>query len=341
VIAADNTPEIQLALFKSILKTVGVGLIVLDSHERVILWNQWMEQHSFYSSDAVLGKTFLDLFPELKNGRAHNAINGALKNNFASLISQNLNKSPFPLFASADMHLSGDRIQQAVQVMPIDMPADLPTEWELQRHCLVQITDVSMAVSREKQLRELAVELQNQTLADGLTGIPNRRRFDEHMESEFRRAKRSVSPLSLIMIDVDSFKDYNDNYGHQKGDDCLIMIAAALARALGRPCDLVARYGGEEFMAVLPNTNAEGALSLAETMRSEIQLLGIDHAFSKVAPHITISLGVVTQIPAHNTTIPHLIGAADRALYQAKRSGRNCVVVHGEKLKSAPTAKTI
>lgn len=341
MIAADNAPNIQLALFKSIVKTVGVGMIVLDAQERVILWNHWMEQHSFYSSEAVLGKTFLELFPELKNGRAHNAIQGALKNNFASLISQNLNKAPFPLFANAGSHVTGERMQQAVHVMPIDMPADLPPEWQLQRHCLVQITDVSVAVNREKQLRELAVELQNQTLADGLTGIPNRRRFDEHMESEFRRAKRSVSPLSLIMIDVDSFKDYNDNYGHQKGDDCLIMIAAALARALGRPCDLIARYGGEEFMAVLPNTNAEGALRLANTMRSEIQLLAIEHAFSKVAQHITISLGVITQIPAHNTTIPHMIGAADRALYQAKRSGRNCVVVHGEPTKPATTASTI
>ena len=332
MIASDSTLEVQLALLDSVLKAVRVGLIVLDAQERVVLWNQWMEQHTFCSKESMLGKSFVELYPELLNGRAHNAIKGALKNNFASLISQTLNKATFPLFASPEDRLVGARIQQAVQVMPIELP-HLPQ----QQHCLIQITDVSMAVAREKQLRDLAKELQTQIFADGLTGIPNRRRFDEHMEGEFRRAKRSASPLSLIMIDVDSFKDYNDNYGHQKGDECLILIAAALTRILGRPCDLVARYGGEEFMAVLPNTNADGALTLAEAMRNEVESLAIEHAYSKVAPQVTISLGVITQIPTHNTAISHMVGAADRALYQAKHSGRNCVVVHGAKSAPAPT----
>lgn len=336
MIGSDNTLEVQLARLKSVLKAVRVGLIVLDSQERVVLWNQWMVQHSFCSQESVLGKSFVELYPELANGRAHNAIKGALKDNFASLISQTLNKATFPLFASPDDRLVGTRIQQAVQVMPIELPSNLP----LQPHCLVQITDVSMAVAREKQLRDLAMELQTQIFADGLTGIPNRRRFDEHLEAEFRRAKRTASPLSLIMIDVDSFKDYNDNYGHQKGDECLILIAAALSRILGRPCDLVARYGGEEFMAILPNTNADGALKLAESMRNEVESLAIEHKHSKVAQHVTISLGVITQIPGHNTAISHMVGAADRALYQAKRSGRNCVAVHGDKPKTTATPTT-
>jgi diguanylate cyclase (GGDEF)-like protein len=152
------------------------------------------------------------------------------------------------------------------------------------------------------------------------------------MDGEIRRAKRSASPLSLVMIDVDYFKPYNDNYGHQRGDECLILIAAALSRILGRPCDLVARYGGEEFMAVLPDTNADGALALANSMRAEVEMLAIEHAHSQAASHVTISLGVITQIPAHNTAVSHMIGAADRALYQAKRQGRNCVVVHGDNL---------
>jgi len=326
VIASDSSVDVRLALLDSVLRTVGVGLIVLDADERVVLWNQWMVQHSFTAPDAVLGKAFAELFPELVNGRAHQAIKGALKNNFASLISPTLNKSPFPLYASADEKANNNRIQQAVHVMPIEMPSNLP----LHQHCLVQVNDVSMAMAREKQLRDQAMELQSQIFADGLTGIPNRRRFDEHMEGEFRRAKRAATPLSVAMIDVDSFKDYNDNYGHQKGDECLILIAAALSRVLGRPCDLVARYGGEEFIAVMPSTNADGALALAETMRKEVQSLHIEHAYSKVAAHVTVSLGVITQVPAHNTAISHMIGAADRALYQAKRNGRNCVVAHGD-----------
>jgi diguanylate cyclase (GGDEF)-like protein len=188
---------------------------------------------------------------------------------------------------------------------------------------------MSAAVAREKQLRELALGLQTQIFADGLTGIPNRRRFDAHMDNEIRRAKRTASPLSLIMIDVDYFKNYNDNYGHQRGDECLILIAATLSRILGRPCDLVARYGGEEFVAVLPDTNAAGALKLANSMRHEVEALGIEHQYSNAAKHVTISLGVITQIPAHNTAVSHMISAADHALYQAKRSGRNCVIVHG------------
>lgn len=331
MIASDSSVEVQLALLDSVLRAVGVGLVVLDSQERVVLWNQWMAQHSFCQPEEVLAKSFVELFPELMNGRAHHAIKGALKDNFASLISPTLNKSPFPLFANADDKATGTRIQQAVQVMPIELPAHLP----LRQHCLIQITDVSMAMAREKQLRDQAMELQTQIFADGLTGIPNRRRFDEHMEGEFRRAKRASTPLSLIMIDVDSFKDYNDNYGHQKGDECLILIAAALSRVLGRPCDLVARYGGEEFIAVLPSTNADGALTLAEAMRAEVESLAVEHAYSKVASRVTVSLGVLTQIPAHNTAISHMIGAADRALYQAKRNGRNCVVVHGDKPASA------
>jgi diguanylate cyclase (GGDEF)-like protein/PAS domain S-box-containing protein len=309
------------ALLDSVLHAVRVGMIVLDESERVVMWNRWMEEHSSYPASSVLGKRFVELFPELTNGRAHGAIRGALQSKLASLISQTLNKAPFPLYATAEDRLAGVRIQQAVQVVPLDHPGSA--------HCLVQISDVSMAVAREKQLRELAMELQGQIFIDGLTGIPNRRRFDEHVENEFRRAKRSGSPLSLAMIDVDAFKDYNDNYGHQKGDDCLILIAAALTRILGRPCDLVARYGGEEFVALMPDTNADGALQLAESMRREVESLAVEHAFSGVAPHVTISVGLLTQVPSHNTVISHMIGAADRALYQAKRGGRNCVVVHG------------
>lgn len=325
MISANNPLDIQLHLITSVLKAVKMGIIVLDSEERVVLWNLWMEQHSLYGADAVIGKKFVDIFPEMANGRVHAAIKSALSNNFASLISQTLNKAPFPLHATSSNEALGERMQQAVQVMPIEV-ASLP------RHCLVQITDVSMAVARDKKLREQALELQTQTFSDGLTGIANRRRFDVHMEDEFRRAKRISSPLSLIMIDVDYFKTYNDNYGHQRGDECLILIAAALSRQLGRPCDLLARYGGEEFMAVLPDTNSEGAAQIAESMRAEVEALALEHAYSEVASHVTISIGVVTQIPLNNTAISHLIGAADRALYRAKHSGRNRVVVYGDNL---------
>lgn len=312
----------RLNLLESVLKAVKVGTIVLDSEQRVVFWNHWMEQHSRLSADAVLGKTFIEIFPEMEHGRTHDAIHGALTHNFASLISQSLNKAPFPFYVPSADPAQKVRIQQAVQVMPIAVVA-------MDRHCLVQITDVSMAVEREKQLREKTQELESQSYTDGLTGIANRRNFDSYLEDEFRRAKRSVTPLSLIMLDVDYFKNYNDNYGHQKGDQTLIQVASALSSVINRSGDLLARYGGEEFAAILSNTHAEGAYRMAEEMRSIVEAQAIEHGYSKVAKCITISLGVATLIPTLDSSPSRLIDAADRALYQAKASGRNCTVADG------------
>jgi diguanylate cyclase (GGDEF)-like protein len=309
----------QLALLKSVLKAVRAGMIVLDAEQRVVLWNNWVQQHSSFATQDGLGKTFAELFPELVDSRVHVAIGEALYNNMSSIVSQTLHKSPFPLFANASDRASGVRMRQAVHVMPIEVET-------LPRHCLVQIADVSMAVKRENKLREQALELESLTLADGLTGIANRRRFDMHLEDEFRRAKRNGSPISIIMIDVDCFKDYNDNYGHQQGDHCLVQIAGALSRILRRPCDLVARYGGEEFIVALPDTNAEGALRVAEAMRAAVNALALDHAFSTVTDHVTISLGIATRVPDYTAEPATLIDMADRALYGAKRAGRNCVM---------------
>lgn len=308
------------SLLEGVLQAVRAGVIVFDSNERVVLWNRWVEQHAQLTAAAVLGKTFGEVFPDMREGRTHIALREALRNNFASLLSQTLNKAPFPLYANAADAAGDVRMQQAVHVMPLDVPG-------FARHCLVQITDVSMAVLRERKLREQAVELQSQTVVDGLTGIANRRRFDQHLDDEFRRAKRNATPISLIMIDVDSFKDYNDHYGHQHGDECLARIAAALSRQLHRSRDLVARYGGEEFTVVLPDTDRDGALQVAEAMRAEVENLGIEHAASGVTDCVTISLGLCTLVPEQAAKSASLIHAADRALYQAKRSGRNCVVV--------------
>jgi diguanylate cyclase (GGDEF)-like protein len=318
----------QLGLLQSVLKAVRTGIIVFDHEQRIVLWNEWMEQHSAFPAAAILGKTFTDVFPDMTDGRTHVAIAAALQNNFASLLSQTLNKAPFPLFATPADAGNGVRMQQAVHVMPLEV-AMLP------RHCMVQITDVSMAVSRERKLRELAVELESQTLVDGLTGIANRRRFDLHLEDEFRRAKRNASPISLIMIDVDYFKNYNDHYGHQRGDECLMQIAATLGGALNRSRDLAARYGGEEFTVILPDTNEVGALQMAESMRAEVEAMMVEHAGSGIGQYVTISLGLSTLIPEIDTESGGLIRAADRALYQAKRSGRNCVVVYADSKQKA------
>jgi diguanylate cyclase (GGDEF)-like protein len=315
------SPDTELPLVKSVLRTVKLGAIVFDAEQRVVLWNRWMEQHSGLPADLTLDKAFVDLFPGMAHGRIHVAIREALANNFPSLLSQTLNKAPFPLYSTATDAANGVRMQQAVQIMPIEV-SDSP------RHCLVQIADVSMAVMRERQMRKQALALVKLSYMDGLTGISNRRRFDERISEEFSRAKRSVSPLSLLMIDIDYFKNYNDQYGHKEGDQCLAQVAAALSDILRRPADLVARYGGEEFSAIMPDTDSTGAARLAEAMRARIEALAIEHSYSNIEKCITISIGASTQIPGRNSDVESLINAADRALYQAKRSGRNRVVAN-------------
>jgi two-component system chemotaxis family response regulator WspR len=181
---------------------------------------------------------------------------------------------------------------------------------------------------RALELLKIELESKNAELArfaaqDGLTGLANRRRLDEALDSECRRAAREKTPLSLVMTDVDFFKKYNDSYGHQLGDDCLRQVAAALAVAARRPGDLCARYGGEEFALVLPNTSVEGACLVAEAARSQVEALQIPHAASGVAAHVTLSLGVATMLPGEPLEPTALVQRADSALYAAKHGGRN------------------
>lgn len=167
--------------------------------------------------------------------------------------------------------------------------------------------------------------LRSLSFLDGLTGIANRRRFDDAMVREWRRCARSNLPLSLIILDVDHFKAYNDHYGHQAGDECLRMLAELLSDRAKRPSDLVARYGGEEFVCLLPETDGPGAVRVAEGFRTGVAECRIPHAQSSVIPYVTISLGVATVIPSADGSPEQLAEMADQLLYRAKRAGRNRV----------------
>jgi diguanylate cyclase (GGDEF)-like protein/PAS domain S-box-containing protein len=163
------------------------------------------------------------------------------------------------------------------------------------------------------------------SIIDGLTQIANRRRFDECLNQEWARMAREKTPLSFIICDVDFFKLYNDHYGHLLGDDCLRSVAKAIDQSTRRPSDLAARYGGEEFAVLLPNTDAEGAFFIAESIRMKVQSLMIDHAVSPIHPCVTLSLGVSSVIPDYDNNPQMLLEASDSALYDAKREGRNRV----------------
>lgn len=179
----------------------------------------------------------------------------------------------------------------------------------------------------QMKLEELNMQLLKLANLDGLTGIANRRRFDEQFADEWFRALRNRLPLTLIMFDIDWFKQYNDRFGHLEGDECLKRIAAAAQNVMTRPADTVARYGGEEFIVLLPETDSGGARVVAEKLRGEIENLHIPNPDSTAVPYITISLGVVTAVPAAASEPEALIGMADEALYRAKNAGRNRISI--------------
>jgi two-component system, chemotaxis family, response regulator WspR len=176
----------------------------------------------------------------------------------------------------------------------------------------------------QEQLEHANDELQKLAALDGLTGIGNRRRFDETLRAEWQRALRNKKPLSLLMCDVDKFKVYNDSLGHQAGDHCLKKVAAALTSCLKRPADLAARYGGEEFALLLPDTAIDGAELLAETCRAHVERMALDHP-GEGCSVVTLSLGVASIVPASHNKLEDLIASADKALYASKEAGRNRV----------------
>ena len=178
----------------------------------------------------------------------------------------------------------------------------------------------------QKNLADANIELQKLAALDGLTGIANRRRFDEYMAVEWQRGQRERQPLSLLLCDVDFFKIYNDTFGHLTGDLCLKKTAAVLTEHLKRPADLAARYGGEEFAIVLPDTMLEGALKLANSCVQHLEKLAIESPQAAPFGVVTMSIGVASVVPSPHSSIEQLIESADRALYAAKKSGRNRVM---------------
>ncbi|HEY9848392.1 MAG TPA: PAS domain S-box protein [Leptolyngbyaceae cyanobacterium] len=202
-----------------------------------------------------------------------------------------------------------------------------PFEISLMQQLANQLAIAIQQASLFEQLEMANQELHRLACLDGLTQVANRRSFDEYMQREWRRLCREKAPLALILCDIDYFKNYNDTYGHPAGDECLKKVANAIQKSVKRPADFVARYGGEEFAIVLPNTNAEGAMKVAEKIRSYVTELEIDHGASLVSKYITLSLGVAVTVPTITYSLKQLIYLADLGLYEAKSQGRNRAVL--------------
>ena len=195
-------------------------------------------------------------------------------------------------------------------------------------------TEIQSRIAAETQLLQINQQLQILATKDSLTQLANRHLFDRFLQQEWRRMGREKLPLSLILGDIDYFKRYNDRFGHQAGDRCLQQVARAISDVVKRPADLVARYGGEEFAVILPNTNSQGAMSVAQNIRQQVESLQIEHPESLVTNYVTISLGVACIVPNFNIDPQQLIQTSDDALYEAKQKGRNQAVTRSLDLKS-------
>ena len=182
----------------------------------------------------------------------------------------------------------------------------------------------------QRKLLEINLELQRLTNVDGLTGLANRRYFDEYSEPQWKAAVRDQKPIAILMVDVDDFKNYNDTYGHLAGDEVLKSVGAILLKRFTRPTDLPARFGGEEFVVLLPETSLESVAMLGERLRGDVDAFKIPHTASAVCDHVTVSVGGAATMPQQDGTLLELLEAADRALYEAKDAGKNRVVTRAK-----------
>jgi len=228
-----------------------------------------------------------------------------------------------------------DRFVQVVEIgEPVEMDFHYPSpannsRWyhfiavKLGDGFAITLSDITNRKQMELALQEANRKLEILALLDGLTQISNRRSFDQFLEQEWLRLRRSGQSIALILLDVDYFKNYNDTYGHQLGDECLIKISQTLQNTVCRPADMVARYGGEEFAIILSDTDESGAIVVAQNVHEAIAQLKIPHTTSKVNDYVTVSIGIASLIPHISFTPEYLIQLADQALYQAKQGGRN------------------
>ena len=322
VITDQNQVLGELDFSIRLMEHLVVPTFVIDPDCRVIIWNKACERLTGLRASEVIGT------------REHwRGFYDSARPCLADLIAQGRTAEIDALYAEHDhagddaieahgrkvenwcvMPQAGTRLYLAIDAGPIyDESGKLVAVVETLR-------DMSVQKEAEAELERLATR-------DGLTSVANRRSFDETLNTEWRRATREARALSLLMIDVDFFKPYNDAYGHQGGDECLRQVAGAMSNVVKRSSDAVARYGGEEFAILLPATDPPGACIVAERIRAAVEALRLPHSGSTVADHVTVSIGVASVVVTTEGVPTQLVGAADAALYRAKHEGRNRVVL--------------
>jgi len=309
-----------------ILNSINMGLIVLDADTKILMWNAWMEKHSGISSQYALQHTITTVFPSPPSIAFTNVLKNSITYGLPAILSNALHRSPLPLFTEDEGSKQQVPIHQSITITTLNADAKGMDAGAVATCYLIQVTDSSTSIRREKMLRSHSEVLKKDATTDSLTGLYNRRFFDEHYKIALGQAIRQKHPLSIFMIDIDYFKQYNDYYGHPAGDKILIKVAATLKTQISRSSDMLARYGGEEFAVVLPSIDADGALQVAQRVREAVRGLAIPHVDS-VFGVVTVSVGVACAVPSQGSDHEALVKSADIALYQAKHAGRDRVAL--------------
>jgi diguanylate cyclase (GGDEF)-like protein/PAS domain S-box-containing protein len=289
----------QQALFRYLLDQINDGIFIIDPDSGIILdANRAAHQRLGYAREDLVGSHLSTI-----------TVNTGKNMSLGQIAKKGLSTAGV-IYEEYHQHRNGRRIPMEINSRLIELDS---------RSYVVAIArDITDRKQLEEELRQLTTE-------DSLTRVFNRRFFDESLEQEWRRMMRIQHPISMLMIDVDRFKHYNDTYGHIAGDVCLRQIAAELTRQMRRAGDIVARYGGEEFAIILPETDAEAAKVLAETLRESIESLSLEHIGIPDESVVTLSIGIATLVPTASQNAIRLVSLADKALYRAKAGGRNQV----------------
>ena len=296
--------------FSQIIEMVNIGIVILDKDLTIQLWNRWMESHSNLTAEKIVGRPLLECFPNIDTPRFHRNFKAVLAFGNFSFFSQKLHNYLFPFKTSNVIGANFNYMQQNCTMGPL---RDEDTRIS---HVFITVQDVTAIAAYEQKL----LELNNK---DPLTDVFNRRYLRVRLNEEYGKYKRYAHPFSLIMFDIDFFKPINDSYGHPCGDYILRAFSALLTSSM-RSTDIVSRYGGEEFCCLLPETKIGPAKELAERIREKTE--ESIFTYHKTPLKITVSGGVAEVHPGI-ASVDALLEIADKALYQAKETGRNKIVV--------------
>jgi two-component system, cell cycle response regulator len=298
--------EVSNLIMNQILNASNDGIWAIDSHYKVIRINNKLLKFLHRKAEEVIGHKCQEFFPDICSQAEE-------------CPRQKIFRGEPIVYQERKYTSNGSHVIFMVTFTPL-------SNLEGKAIGMVEtFTDITERKQAEQELQRAYRKLELLAAEDGLTKLPNRRSFDEYLEKEWRRQIRTQKPISLILCDVDFFKNYNDTYGHQAGDACLRSVAQSIQNKVRRAGDLAARYGGEEFAIVMPETDIHGARHVAEEIRKDLADMKIPHSESKAASFVTISCGIASMIPSNETSPQMLIENADQGLYKSKSQGRNCV----------------